>query len=143
MSTFGYIITTLGAVVVAVCTMLGSIRVAHESRRAATRATEVTAEDNMVDQALRMASDYRQDRDDMRARLDKIEAKVEEQGEQLKQERLRREGLARELDRKEERLTALERRFRAAVAYIQALLDLLRSHQIEAPTPPEGINITD
>lgn len=141
MSTTAAVITAIGGVVTGLLAFAGVMLTVRANRSAARNATKQEAESAELRAWRGLATEYR-------TRLERLEdhqgqdrAQLDEVRTALRGEQLKREGMARELDRERERLTSLESRFRAAVAYIQSLLTLLRSHDIEAPPPPDGISV--
>lgn len=141
MTTAAAVITALGTLVVGVLAFIGTVLTIRATRSAARHANEQEAESVELAAWRDLAGEYRTDRGEMRERLSTLEQQMTEQATALRGEQLKREGMARELDRERERLTLLESRFRAAVAYIQSLWTLLRHHDIEPPPPPEGLRI--
>lgn len=128
--------TVIGSVLVAAFTYLGQKAMTKRASVADELQHKQQRDANLVAQ---LDLQYKRNTE-MTSRLDKIEADI-------RTERMRREALSKQVDeerREREHLTglyvSLDHRFKAALTYIRSLLDLLASHDIDPPTPPDGLD---
>lgn len=138
MSAAGIVITALSTVLVAAITACGGWLVARQGRKAQEQTNAVTAESDELTAFRTLASDYRSRLETLEGREESLHARMSHMESNLRSERLKREGMARELERERERMSALEARFRQALHRIQRLLAILAEHNIEVPPDLKG-----